>query len=401
MDRITTVLPKWSASPKLGAGYEPVALTTFSSEGQQSNGEPTDLEAGLETEETEHFLDDEDDEDDQDILDDAVTIPPPVNRMSFVFWVAVNIVATIAIVLVNKKVLVNPNLKGAPILFVAYHFFLTGCTLQLAAVAKAFEARSAPLFEILPLASVFAMHTVVTNWSLALLEVVLYQEMRILITPATVLINYIAYRKTISWQSLLALVVVCLGISLTIFSDTRQKQAIAAAAQASTIDSRLYRRGFEFEKNGIVGYSFGLGGVLLSAWYTIGMAVYMTRFQMSALQLLHNLAPLGCILLLFAVPFLDTLPIWQDVTSHEWTLLGVSGLCAVLINVSQFFIVAGSSALSSTVVGHGKTIAIVAVGWLTATSSISLGSGFGILLAVGGIVSYGVVGLRQAAAAAK
>lgn len=226
--------------------------------------------------------------------------------------------------------------------------------------------------------------------------------MRILITPVTVAINFLAYRKTISLPALASLIVVCLGISMTVYADTSQKRAIALAAATSAppaASHSLVLRGLEFARNGFVGYVFGMGGVVLSAWYTIWMGVYMKRLDVSAMQLLHNLAPLGCMLLLVAVPFLDDLPVWGDVTAHEWTLVAISGLCAVLINVSQFYIVAGSSALSSTVVGHGKTIAIVAVGWITATSVIALGSGVGILLALGGIVAYGAVGLRQASVA--
>ncbi|KAL8278308.1 hypothetical protein RQP46_009200 [Phenoliferia psychrophenolica] len=319
--------------------------------------------------------------------------PPPISRVAFFFWISVNIVATISIVLVNKLVLSSGRLSTSPILFVAFHFFLTASTLQLSAFSGAFEAKRAPLFAILPLALIFATHTVVTNWSLALLEVVLYQEMRILITPVTVLINFLAYRKTISPQALAALFLVCIGISVTVYSDTRQKVAIAAAKVATLETDPLARRALQFEKNGFIGYAFGMGGVILSAWYTIWMAVYMKRLQVSAMQLLHNLAPLGCALLLATVPFLDTLPDWGAVTAHEWTLVAISGMCAVLINVSQFYIVAGSSALSSTVVGHSKTLAIVTVGWVTATSAISLGSGTGVLLALTGIVAYGAIGL--------
>lgn len=337
---------------------------------------------------------------------------PEISRLAFFFWVGVNCIATLGIVLVNKQILGNPTLRGAPTLFVAYHFFLTSATLHIASSSfvGAFERKISPLVQLLPLAFVFAGHTVVTNWSLALLEVAIYQEIRILVTPMTVIINFVAYKKTISWQSLFALFVVCTGIGLTVYSDTLQKlarQQALAEATSSDITTRtlhyyisrslhtIRATGIHSLKNSPIGYFFGMGGVFLSALYTVWMGVYLKKLQVTSMQLLHVQAPLGCVLLLIMTPFLDIAPIWRDITSYEYLLLIISGLCAVLINMSQFFIVAGSSALSSTVVGHFKTVLIVSVGWVMATSSMTLGSGTGILIAIVGIFGYSAIGLRE------
>jgi solute carrier family 35, member E3 len=59
---------------------------------------------------------------------------------------------------------------------------------------------------------------------------------------------------------------------------------------------------------------------------------------------------------------------------------------AALINISQFFIVAGAGAVSSTVVGHLKTCSIVALGWMTSGRSGSDKGIFGIFMAITGIV---------------
>lgn len=295
-------------------------------------------------------------------------------------------------------------------LFVAYHFALTGLTLYGASLGGSFPLKKAPILGVLPLAAVFAAHTVVTNWSLALLEVAIYQELRIMVTPVTVLFNFLMYRKTISVKSMIALTVVCGGIGLTVYSDTMTKAALKAAAEASAEEGQrfsltrfLARAAIALEgdgstrslKNGPLGYIAGMGGVALAALYTIWVGAFLPKFQLTPMQLLTWQAPLGSMLLLISVPFMDTVPVWADITAHEWTLLVVSGLCAVLLNVSQFFIVAGSSALSSSVVGHGKTCMVVAVGWFMATSAISLGSGVGILFALAGIIAYAAVGLRE------
>jgi hypothetical protein len=96
-------------------------------------------------------------------------LPHPTGpSRGFVFWILVNCMATLAIVLANKRILSNPTMKGAPTLFVAYHFCLTSLTLLIASSRPvgAFERKAVPLLSILPLAVVFAGHTVITNWSL-------------------------------------------------------------------------------------------------------------------------------------------------------------------------------------------------------------------------------------------
>jgi solute carrier family 35 protein E3 len=217
-----------------------------------------------------------------------------------------------------------------------------------------------------------------------LLDVVIYQELRILLTPATVIINFLAYRKTLAFRLVVALTVVCLGIGITIQSETLRTLKSGTGAAVDDV-----------VKNTYLGYLAGLVGVALGAIYTVWLAVYLPKLQVTSMQLLYRQAPMACALLLVLAPFLDTMPVWSAITGPEWGLLALSGVSAVLINVSQFFIVAQSSAVSSTVVGHGKTIMIVAIGWMTAAKTISLQSGAGIIMALAGIVSYSYLSIMQ------
>ena len=72
-----------------------------------------------------------------------------------------------------------------------------------------------------------------------------------------------------------------------------------------------------------------------------------------------------------------------------------SGLCASLINISQFFIVAQTGPVSSTVVGHVKTCTIVALGWMTSGLAIGDKAVLGVFIAIGGIIGYSVIMLRH------
>ena len=61
---------------------------------------------------------------------------------------------------------------------------------------------------------------------------------------------------------------------------------------------------------------------------------------------------------------------------------------ASLINISQFFIIAQTGAVSSTVVGHLKTCTIVALGWVVSGRPIGDKSIIGVVVALGGITMY-------------
>lgn len=64
-----------------------------------------------------------------------------------------------------------------------------------------------------------------------------------------------------------------------------------------------------------------------------------------------------------------------------------SGGFAALINISQFFIIAQTGPVSSTVVGHVKTCTIVALGWITSGRSVGDKSILGVIIALAGIIS--------------
>ena len=72
-----------------------------------------------------------------------------------------------------------------------------------------------------------------------------------------------------------------------------------------------------------------------------------------------------------------------------------SGGFASLINISQFFIIAQTGPVSSTVVGHVKTCSIVALGWATSGRAIGDKSVLGVFVAISGIMAYSVVMLKE------
>ncbi|KAG9603561.1 hypothetical protein KCU77_g1730, partial [Aureobasidium melanogenum] len=111
---------------------------------------------------------------------------------------------------------------------------------------------------------------------------------------------------------------------------------------------------------------------------------------MSSQQLLHNQSLCGAVLLLYFMPYVDTSPDWSQVSPSHWLLIVFSGFCAAAINLSQFNIVDRAGPVGSTVVGHSKTLSIVALGWITLGHEISDNSILGAVIALGGIMLYSV-----------
>ena len=136
----------------------------------------------------------------------------------------------------------------------------------------------------------------------------------------------------------------------------------------------------------ITGIVFALSGVCASALYTVLIGSYHKKLQMNSSQLLFNQAPISSIMLLFAVPIVDQIPDLPAVPGYRWAMIIMSGGFAALINISQFFIVAGSGPVSSTVVGHLKTVSIVSIGWATGKRAVADRAAGGVLLTVMGIV---------------
>jgi len=113
------------------------------------------------------------------------------------------------------------------------------------------------------------------------------------------------------------------------------------------------------------------------------------------MQLLFNQAPVSAFLLLYVIPFVDTFPVWSQVPVNRWVMIMMSGFFASLINISQFFIIAQTGPVSSTVVGHVKTCTIVGLGWMMSGRAIGDKSVIGVLIALGGIIAYSMVMLGE------
>ncbi|KAG9515048.1 TPT-domain-containing protein, partial [Aureobasidium melanogenum] len=320
----------------------------------------------MDNQETDGLLDEK-----EQLDEEGKDVPAPAKQPSkLLFWIAVNIIATTAIVFINKSIFDDPSFRGAQVSFATFHFLVTFATLHTVSSARFgfFDRKRAALRDILPLAAAMCLNVILPNLSLAYSSITFYQTARVLLTPITAFLNYVLYQKTVPRKAVCALVPVCAGVAMVTYFDVRPG--------ATTKGTSFY------------GVVFAMTGVLISGIYTCWISHYHQKLQMTSLQLLHNQSLIGGILLIYLIPFVDTLPVFSEVSLHRWIMIIMSGLCACLLNISQFAIIAGAGPVASTVVGHSKTITIVTLGWIWTGSAISSYSVLGVVIAMAGVIFY-------------
>ncbi|GAP86436.1 putative solute carrier family 35 member E3 [Rosellinia necatrix] len=315
-------------------------------------------------------------------------IPEPPSQAGLArasFWIAVNTLATIGIVFTNKAIFSDPSLKLAQLTFAAFHFFMTWLLLYTLSRPRFayFVPRRTTIRQVIPLSIAMSLNVILPNLSLAYSSITFYQVARILLTPTVATMDFFLYHATLPRAAIMALVPACVGVGVVSYYDSLP----ASDTNVKTTSS--------------VGVIFAFSGIFASSLYTVWIKSYQRKLQVSSMQLLLNQAPLSAFLLLYVIPFVDTLPTWSQVPFNRWLMILTSGMFAALINLSQFFIIGQTGPVSSTVVGHLKTCLIVALGWITSGRSVGDKSIVGVFVAVGGIISYSVVMLRYTARVSK
>ncbi|KAI1484118.1 TPT-domain-containing protein [Daldinia eschscholtzii] len=309
------------------------------------------------------------------------TRSPPQSRFGWaVFWIIVNTLATIGIVFTNKAIFSDPSLKLAQLTFAAFHFFMTWLLLFTLSRPRFayFTPRRIALRDIIPLSVAMSLNVILPNLSLAFSSVTFYQVARILLTPTVATMDLILYRSMLPRNAILALIPACLGVGMVSYYDS-----------LPTNDANV-------KSTSSLGVFFAFSGIFASSLYTVWIKSYQRKLKVSSMQLLFNQAPVSAFLLLYVIPFVDTFPTWMEVPTARWLMILMSGVFAALINLSQFFIIGQTGPVSSTVVGHLKTCLIVALGWATSGRSVGDKSIIGVFIAIGGIIMYSIVMLRQA-----
>ncbi|KAL5089964.1 hypothetical protein Trisim1_004797 [Trichoderma cf. simile WF8] len=311
-------------------------------------------------------------------LDGTTESKPRANPLHAIAWMVVN---TLATVFTNKAIFSEPRWKQSQLTFAFIHFLMTWFLLFILSRSPfgVFVPRRAPRLHLIPLGSAMCFNVILPNLSLAYSTVTFYQIARILLTPTVAIMNFLLYGSSLPRGATLSLIPACVGVGLVTYFDS-----IPVDDQAIKTTSRL-------------GIIFAFTGIFASSLYTVWIAGYHRKLNMNSMQLLYLQAPMACFFLLFFIPLVDDFPSAMYVPTRLSTrmLVIVSTVFASLVNLSQFYIVAQTGPVSSTVVGHVKTCTIVGLGWAMSGRAVSDKSAIGVVIAVAGITSYSIIMLKH------
>ncbi|BCS10898.1 hypothetical protein ALUC_40238A [Aspergillus luchuensis] len=291
-----------------------------------------------------------------------------IGSIGLLVWMTINIVATVAIVFTNKSILSNASFRNSQVSFAAYHFTITGLTLWLASrpFCGWFEPKHVSPYRILHLVAAMCIQVIFQNLALAYSSVIFHQLARLLLTPATALLNFVLFQSSIPRSAFLPLVLLCTGVGIVSYFDSLP----STKGNDTTTPEGIF---------------FALSGVCASALYTVLVGRYHKKLEMSSMQLLLNQAPVSAAVLLCVVPWMETFPEVATVPGSLWTSILASGIFACLVNLSQFYIIDAAGPVTSTVIGQLKTCIIVGLGWVLSDHEILRQSVAGILMALTGM----------------
>jgi len=138
----------------------------------------------------------------------------------------------------------------------------------------------------------------------------------------------------------------------------------------------------------------GFWCAVVASVITAAMAILTSKLlhqSLNPLSLLYYMAPISLVLLL---PFCyiyeySGISEWRNNTGVEsFLLLIISGLIAFLLNVSQFFVIQKTSALTFTIAGNFKVVLSVTFSVMIFRNIITILNGLGCATAILGVAWY-------------
>lgn len=293
------------------------------------------------------------------------------------FW-ALNVGSSVSIIMVNKQLM---GKNGYDFSFAttlcAMHYFVTSIWTVVQArflsgskeVSKGISYRDLAIFTLVADLSIVSLNT-----SLQVNAVPFYQIAKLGIIPCTCVVETMWLKKVLTKEMVGALVIVMIGVAIVTVTELK----------------------FNTSAFGVV---VALMSTCCSTMQQVLCGYYQKKNSLTGSELLRKVAPMQTASIALMSPFMDKNVSGRWITSYTWTwpsasCLFFSCMFAVLVNVSQFLCLGRFSAVSYQVVGHAKTILVLLIGWACFGGVLSLNQTLGMVLAVAGMVLYGVARMR-------
>ncbi|XP_019431126.1 PREDICTED: solute carrier family 35 member E3-like isoform X2 [Lupinus angustifolius] len=290
----------------------------------------------------------------------------PATALTFNFLVAVGII------FMNKMVFQTIKFKY-PILLTLIHYlvswFLMAVLKVLSFLPASPSSKSTPLSTLFTLGFVMSLSTGFANVSLKYNSIGFYQMAKIAVTPSIVLAEFVLYRKKVSLQKVLALVMVSIGVAVATVTDLQ----------------------FHF-----FGACVALAWIVPSAVNKILWSRLQQQENWTALSLMWKTTPITLVFLGAMLPFLDP----PGVLLFDWNFRNTlvifsSAVLGFLLQLSGALALGATSAISHVVLGQFKTCILLLGNYYLFGSNpgkISIGGAF---TAIAGTSVYTCLNLKQ------
>ncbi|KAK9705382.1 hypothetical protein RND81_07G052300 [Saponaria officinalis] len=209
---------------------------------------------------------------------------------------------------------------------------------------------------------VMSLSTGLANVSLKFNSVGFYQMAKIAVTPSIVVAEFIILRKMVSFQKVLALTVVSIGVAVATVTD------------------------LQFH---LFGACIALAWIIPSAVNKIMWSNMQQRDNWTAMALMWKTTPITVFFLVVMMPWLDP----PGVLSFNWNFMNtsaifLSAILGFLLQWSGALALGATSAITHVVLGQFKTCVILIGGYLLFSSNPGITSICGAITALLGMSIY-------------
>ena len=288
---------------------------------------------------------------------------------------ALSVSSSVSIVIVNKYLI---STLGFPYVtcLTATHMAVTAVALRVAARVKLLEPKGIEKRALAKFAALNGVSVAFLNLSLGFNSVGFYQMTKLAIIPCTVSVQQAFYGKSFSNEIKASLATLLLGVAVATVTDARVNflgTTVSLLAVATTCVSQIWTNTMQKEH--------GVNSTQLLYAAAPYMAAILCAIALPLDVGLTSASPSGSADHVFS----------RDGGSAGAIVFVASLTCviAVLVNFSTFLVIGKCDAVTYQVLGHLKTVLVLAFGFFALGDPMSFKNVLGIGVALIGMVAYG------------
>eukprot|EP00762_Andalucia_godoyi_P007458 ANDGO_07825.mRNA.1 UDP-galactose transporter 2 len=292
-------------------------------------------------------------------------------RAQAIFWVFMSVLSSVTLVSINKVLFSYPGWSFHNIL-VTSHLLATWGYTVLAARLGYYDPNApfnVPLKRLLTDSGLLVLSILSMNWTLETNTVSFYQLTKLLMVPSQCLMQFITVGSLPNQETLASLVLLVLGLAGIFVTDLSTSMVGFLCASTAVISTTVAQSNVQTTQT-----THGVGSLL----YLRHISYYQTIIAAIAA-------------LITDLPRFDSTPF----ASPMFVFLFLLSCCmAFLVNACSFVLIGKFSALTYQVIGHSKTVLVLAIGFVVFGNPLTFRGAIGLIVAGAGVWWYTAIKVR-------